>query len=397
MSTRVPTYPFRILHSLRAPVGGLFRHVCDLAKAQSDAGYAVGVLCADEPNDPQILERIAALEKHCELGVTRIGLGRMPGLSDVKALMATTYKLRELKPDVLHGHGAKGGLLARCAPGSEPLARIYTPHGGSIHYAPNSPVGLVFGLAERFMLKRTDGLILESDFARSVFEQRFGELPTNTQVVHNGLTESEFDTVSTKSDPADFLFLGEMRALKGIYTLLDAIAEIAMQRPVTLDVAGDGPEMAAFTATVESRSLSHSVRILGKVPARDAFALARAVVLPSHNDSFPYVALEAAAAGKPLIATSTGGIPEIFGPLADRLIKPGDAQALRVAMEQFLENEAEFIRDAGDLRTHVRNQFSLSGMASGVAGVYAHAALDRFGEQNGHSNTTSHAKLDAAE
>lgn len=397
MSTRVSTYPFRVLHCLRAPVGGLFRHVCDLAKAQSEAGCAVGVLCADKPNDKQTLERISELAKHCELGVSRISLGRMPGFSDVKALMATTYKLRELKPDVLHGHGAKGGLLARCAPSAEPLARIYTPHGGSVHYAPNSPMGLMFGLAERFMLKRTDGLILESDFARSIFEQRFGDLPTNTQVVHNGLSESEFAPVSTKGDPADFLFLGEIRALKGIYTLLEAIAEIATQQPVTVDVAGDGPEMAAFTAAVETRSLSHSVRILGKVPARDAFARARAVVLPSHNDSFPYVALEAAAAGKPLIATSTGGIPEIFGPLTDRLIKPGDAQALRVAMEQFLENEAEYIRDAGDLRTHVRNQFSLNRMASGVAGVYSDAAMERLGEPNRHSNTTSHAKLDAAE
>lgn len=397
MSTCIPTYPFRILHCLRAPVGGLFRHVCDLAKAQSEAGCAVGVLCADRPNDKQTLERISELAKHCELGVSRISLGRMPGFSDVKALMATTSKLREFKPDVLHGHGAKGGLLARCAPSSEPLARIYTPHGGSIHYAPNSPMGLMFGLAERFMLKRTDGLILESDFARSIFEQRFGELPTNTQVVHNGLAESEFAPVSTKGDPADFLFLGEIRALKGIYTLLEAIAEIATQRSVTVDVAGDGPEMAAFTAAVEVRSLSHSVRILGKVPARDAFARARAVVLPSHNDSFPYVALEAAAAGKPLIATSTGGIPEIFGPLAERLIAPGDAQALRGAMAQFLENEAEYVRDADDLRAHVRDLFSLSGMASGVAGVYAHAAMDRLGEPNGHSNTTSHAKLDAAE
>lgn len=397
MSTRVPTHPFRILHCLRAPVGGLFRHVCDLAKAQSNAGYAVGVLCADRPNDQQTLERISKLANHCALGVTRIGLGRMPGLSDAKALMATTYKLREVQPDVLHGHGAKGGLLARCASSSQPIARIYTPHGGSIHYAPNSPVGFMFGLAERLMLKRTHGLILESDFAKSVFEQRFGDLPANTQVVHNGLAESEFAPVSTKSDPADFLFLGEIRELKGIYTLLDAVAEIATRRPVTVDIAGDGPEMAAFAAAVEAGSLSHAVRILGKVPARDAFARARAVLLPSHNDSFPYVALEAAAAGKPLIATSTGGIPEIFGPLADRLIKPGDAQALQGAMEQFLENEAEYIRDAGDLRTYVRNQFSLHAMAGGVAAVYADSGLNQLGEPNGPSNMTSHAKLDAAE
>ncbi|MAN62210.1 MAG: glycosyl transferase [Parvibaculum sp.] len=397
MSTLVPTESLRILHCLRAPVGGLFRHVCDLAEAQYDAGNAVGVLCADEPNDCQTRERIAELEKHCELGVTRIGLGRMPGLSDIKALVATAHKVRDLAPNILHGHGAKGGLLARCTPSSKALARIYTPHGGSIHYAPNSLVGVVFGLAERLMFKCTDGLIFESDFARSVFAQRFGELPVNTQVVHNGLAEYEFARVSVKDDPADFLFLGEIRELKGIFTLLDAVAEIATRRPVTVDVAGDGPDMVAFTADVEARSLTQSVRILGKVPARDAFARARAVVLPSHHDSFPYVALEAAAAGRPLIATSTGGIPEIFGPLANRLIKPGNAQALQQAMEHFLDHESLQLREAGKLRAHVRDHFSLNGMAAGVAAVYRGALLEISEKINEHSATSSPAKLDAAE
>ncbi len=397
MSPLVQTQPLRVFHCLRSPVGGLFRHVCDLAKAQREAGYFVGVLCADAPNDQQTQDRISELEKHCELGVTRVGLGRMPGFSDVKALMATARKLRELTPDVLHGHGAKGGLLARFTASSAPLARIYTPHGGSIHYAPNSLMGVMFQFAERLMLGRTDGLIFESDFAHKVFAERFGNLPANTKVVHNGLAQSEFNAIATISDPADFLFLGEVRELKGIFTLLEAVAEIAARRQITVDVAGDGPDMAAFSAAVEARSLTESVRILGKVPARDAFARARAVVLPSHHDSFPYVALEAAAAGRPLIATSTGGIPEIFGPLADCLIRPGDVRALQSAMEQFLDHEAQYHRDADNLRTHVKKQFSLSNMASGVASVYAGAAVKQRIEPNGHSNTSSHARLDAAE
>ncbi|WOF73938.1 glycosyltransferase [Parvibaculaceae bacterium PLY_AMNH_Bact1] len=397
MSPLVQAQPLRVIHCLRSPVGGLFRHVCDLAKAQREAGYFVGVLCADAPNDQQTQDRISELEKHCELGVTRVGLGRMPGFSDVKALMATARKLRELTPDVLHGHGAKGGLLARFTASSVPLARIYTPHGGSIHYAPNSLMGAMFQFAERLMLGRTDGLIFESDFARKVFAERFGNLPANTKVVHNGLAQTEFDAIATIKDPADFLFLGEVRELKGIFTLLEAVAEIAARRRITVDVAGDGPDMAAFSAAVEVRSLTESVRILGKVPARDAFARARAVVLPSHHDSFPYVALEAAAAGRPLIATSTGGIPEIFGPLAGCLIRPGDVQALQSAMEQFLDHEAQYHCDAANLRTHVKKQFSLSNMASGVASVYAGAAVKQRIEPNGHSNTSSHARLDAAE
>ena len=241
MSTRVSDTPLRILHCLRAPVGGLFRHVCDLAQAQTDAGHAVGVLCANEPNDARTQARIAELNETCALGVTRIGLGRFPGISDAKALWATSSLVRELVPTVLHGHGAKGGVLSRFTLSDAPIARIYTPHGGSVHYAPTSVLGSLFGFAERMMLSRTDGLIFESDFARSVFADRYGALPANTHVVHNGLAPSEFETLTLKDHPADFLFLGELRALKGVFTLLDAVAGIAADRKISVDVVATGP------------------------------------------------------------------------------------------------------------------------------------------------------------
>ncbi len=398
MSSRVPPQSFRVLHCLRAPVGGLFRHVCDLAAAQSEAGHSVGVLCADKPNDPQTLDRLSALERHCNLGVTRIGLGRMPGVSDLRAVLATSRKIREIKPDVLHGHGAKGGLLARCTPASKPHpVRVYTPHGGSIHYAPNSVSGVLFGAAEKVMLARTDGLIFESEFARSVFSKRFGELPINTQIVHNGLALEEFDPIPLIEDPADFLFLGEIRELKGIFTLLDAISKIASHRAIRVDVAGDGPDMAAFRAAIETRSLTGSVNVLGQVPAREALARARAVVLPSHQDSFPYVALEAAAAGRPLIATSTGGVPEIFGPFVRSLIDPANVQELHNAMEHFLDHEADHMRLAQKLRDHVRHQFSLSGMAAGVASAYANALAGSVRKHDAVADSSPNPKLDAAE
>jgi glycosyltransferase involved in cell wall biosynthesis len=397
MSTGRDEKTFRILHCLRAPVGGLFRHVCDLAKAQSDAGHSVGVLCADEPNDPMTLERISDLEKSCALGVSRIGLGRMPGVSDLKALIATSEKVKELRPSILHGHGAKGGLLARFATSSEPVARVYTPHGGSVHYQPRSVAGAVFGFAERVMMARTDGLIFESDFARSVFAKRFGPLPDNTRVVHNGLSPNEFAAVTNTSDQADFLFLGEIRELKGIYTLLEAVTRIAASRKITLNIAGDGPDMDAFRAAIQSRGLTGSINLMGMTPAREAFAGAQAVLLPSHRDSFPYVALEVAAAGKPLIATSTGGVPEIFGPFADRLLEPGNVDALACEMTRFLNHPFEFSQDAISLREHVKTYFSTAGMADGISQVYAVANKNVLSADVTRNEFNPRTSLDAAE
>ena len=79
-------------------------------------------------------------------------------------------------------------------------------------------------------------------------------------------------------------------------------------------------------------ALGASVRFAGAMPARAAFALGRLMVAPSRAESLPYIILETAAAAVPLITTNVGGIPEVFGPQAGRLVAPGDAAALAAAI-----------------------------------------------------------------
>ena len=126
----------RILHCLRAPVGGLFRHVHDLALGQAQLGAEVGIICdTHTEGDPVALGRLA---DNCVLGVTRISMARQLGFGDRRATGKVARLARKLEADVLHGHGAKGGAYARLAArrlkrkGSRVKA-IYTPHGGSLH------------------------------------------------------------------------------------------------------------------------------------------------------------------------------------------------------------------------------------------------------------------------
>jgi len=379
-SKAVPSKGTKVLHCLRAPVGGLFRHVCDLTRAQRDSGYDVGVMCSDEPNDASTLDKLSHLNTFCSLGVERISLGRLPGVSDLRALRICSRLVHQLQPDIVHGHGAKGGLLARLVRAENPIARVYTPHGGSVHFSPSSLSGIVFGAAERLMMKRTDGLIFESSFARNVFAARFGALPATVSVVHNGLAPEEFEDVPPVPSPADFVFLGELRTLKGVFTLIEAIALLRAKGPVSLALVGDGPDRAALVAKIASMNLTSQIRLLGAMPARAAFAQGQIVVMPSHHDSFPYVALEAAAAGKPLVATRTGGIPEIFGPFANSLVTPGDAKALASAMYAQLNDPSGAHNAAAKLRTRVRSHFSINEMAQGVTNVYDLATSLKFGQ-----------------
>ena len=72
------------------------------------------------------------------------------------------------------------------------------------------------------------------------------------------------------------------------------------------------------------------------MPARTAFPLGRSLVVPSRAESMPYIVLEAAAAGMPLIATNVGGIPEIVNGTDTPLMPPGDVEVLERAMQGFL-------------------------------------------------------------
>ena len=89
------------------------------------------------------------------------------------------------------------------------------------------------------------------------------------------------------------------------------------------------------------------------MPAREAFALGRALVVPSRAESFPYIVLEAAAAGLPLLATNVGGIPEIVSGTDTALLPPEDADALAQAM---LRHARPILRPRGPRRCGCRRR-----------------------------------------
>ena len=160
----MPGKPLKILHVLRAPVGGLFRHVLDVAQGQAARGHQVGIVAASG-GGANADERLNALAPDLGLGVHRLQMKRQPGVSDVMATRDVARIIASLRPDIAHGHGAKGGAFARLA-ASRPTIRVYTPHGGSLHYGRNTPAGLIYGTAERFLMRRTELFLFESEFAR---------------------------------------------------------------------------------------------------------------------------------------------------------------------------------------------------------------------------------------
>jgi len=369
--------PLKIVHVTRAPVGGIFRHILDVAAGQAERGHAVGIVCDSTTGGERAQAALAALEPRLKLGAARFAIQRELSPTDFFGFLKVRQHLARLDPDVMHGHGAKGGAFVRLMRAPRAI-RVYTPHGGSLHYARSSLRGLVYGGLEAILMRRTELFLFESSFARDAYQSMVGPPPGIVRVVPNGITAAEMAPVEPRPDAADLLSVGEFRHIKGTDVLIEAVAELHRRgRRVSIAVAGDGEEGPALHEQVAQLGLSDSVRFLGHTPARQAFAFGRQLVVPSRADSLPYVVIEAGGAGIPIIASNVGGIPEILGPDGN-LIPPQDPERLADAIAAALDDPAKARAGAERLRERIRTMFSQDAMVEGVLAGYAQAIASKF-------------------
>ncbi|MFL6799343.1 MAG: glycosyltransferase family 4 protein [Xanthobacteraceae bacterium] len=364
---------FNILHVMRAPVGGLFRHVVDLAVAQVARGHRVGLIADAVSGNAQADAKLADLAPMLALGLSRVPMSRHLGLSDISARAHVNGRIAMTRADIVHGHGAKGGAYARLASPNGGI-RVYTPHGGSLHYDWLSPSGFAYLAIERALMPRTDLFLFESAYGRACFQAKVGDPGQRGRVIHNGVAESEFLPVKMDPQATDLLFVGELRLLKGVNLLIEALARLAGRgRKVSATIVGEGPDRAIFEHKTNALGLAGAIRFMGAMPCRAAFPLGQILVVPSRAESLPYVVLEAAAAGVPVIATRVGGIPEIMGPNQTALVPAGDSAALAHAIDAALNDVTGRQEGARSVQKRVRSSFSVDVMTEAVLVAYTHA------------------------
>ncbi len=278
----------------------------------------------------------------------------------------------------MHGHGAKAGAYVRLRQRSKTKIRVYTPHGGSLHYPLNTLKGNFYSRLERALMNSTDLFLFESAFARDTYQRTVGTPDGLARCVFNGVTAQEFDPIVKADDATDLVYVGEFRHIKGADLLIDAVARLrADGKPVTLTLGGDGEEFETLKDQVKRLSLGDAVRFIGHVKARYGFSKGSLLVVPSRGDSMPYVVIEAAAAGIPMIAANVGGIPEIFGALTDALFAPSNADAMAGAIKAALDNPAATLARARQLRERISAHFSQNAMVEGVLAGYRDAFAKR--------------------
>jgi len=368
--------PLRIIHCFRSPIGGIFRHVRDLAEFHAKAGHDVGIVCDSLTGGSFEDSLFDEIRPYLSLGLVRVPISRAVSPRDIGAFWKSYREIKSLQPDVLHGHGAKGGAIARLIGSALRVnrycvARLYSPHGGSLHYDRKTTTGFSILAAERMLERLGDALVFVCDFERDAYLTRVGKPRIRAERIYNGIHDRDFETVYSREDAVDFLYIGMLRDLKGPDVFVDAFArtERLVGRPLSALMIGDGPDKEKYQKMMLRWGLGRRIGLLPAMKAHDAFALTRNVVVPSRAEAMPYIVLEALAARKPVIASRVGGIPEVLGQNSIALAEPGDADALARVMVNAVSDPGWFAKVMPE-STAFKQTFSASVMSTSLLRLY---------------------------
>eukprot|EP00913_Durusdinium_trenchii_P021313 g20026.t1 len=348
----------------------------DVTRKHRAAGHDVGILCDSSTGGAYEDRLFESIAPKLSLGLTRLPMQRAVSGSDLVALLRSYRHIKSLRPDILHGHGAKGGAVARMI-GSVlranryRVARVYSPHGGSLHFSDSSLAGRMVFRLERWQERFTDALVFVCDYERRTYAAKVGQPLTRYQVIYNGINSDEFVPVAADPAAADFLYIGMLRDLKGPDVFIRAFekTEQRIGRQLSALIVGDGPDRERYLSMIRELRLGDRIKMSAAMPAREAFALANTVVVPSRAEAMPYIVLEALAARKPVIASRVGGIPEVLGQESRALAAPGDADDLARIMYAAV-TEADWQEKVMPAAVSFQSVFAAPTMARDMLALY---------------------------
>ena len=378
----------KIVHVIaRLNVGGAALSVLELAAGQQRRGHEVVVVAGRIPAGESSLEHLAA-----ELEVPYLHLDALrrevSPPADARAVRAVRRLLRSRRPDVLHTHTAKAGTTGRVAAllagKARPRAVVHTFHGHVLRGYFDPRRERAFTAVERLLARVTDVLVAVSPEVRDDLVS-LGVAPAGKfAVVRYGF---DLDARADRSAEARARKRAEVGATAGDFVIGwagrlteikqpgDLVRAAARVPGSLLVLAGDGELRPSVERLATEFGVRERVRLLGYVgDMGDWYAAFDAFLLTSLNEGTPVVAIEALAAGVPVVATDAGGTRAVVDDgETGFVVSIGDVEALAERLTR--------LRDDAGLRTRfgeaggraMRERFSIERMVDDIDRVYARA------------------------
>lgn len=371
----------RVLHVMECTIGGTRRHLVDVARGQRERGLDVTVVASTlrDPDFPAELDLLEAEGVH----VIRLNMLREVRPSVDRQHLATLKAiLGKVRPDIVHTHSSKAGVLGRQASMATKIGRrVHSPHTFAFLF--KALFGwhkrLVYQAIEGHFAYRSQAIIAVSESEAKSFAKSWAVPSKRIRVVPNGIDPVRFqgaapvDVAELGLDPErpTALMVGLVYAAKGQDLALEALAQQGLEE-LQLVCAGPG-DLSAVEAQAKSLGVSDRVRFLG--PRRDVPNLLAGcdfLALPSRWEGMPYVVLEAMAAGKPVMATPVNGaVDAIQDPTTGVLCAGIEVHSVAAGLRRMLEVGAEGRVAMGRQgAAWLEGRYTIPAMLDGLQAVY---------------------------
>lgn len=312
--------------------------------------------------------------------------------NDIIALRELNRLLCKWRPDIVHTHQSKAGIIGRLAARQADVSGII--HG--VHILPFVHVGaaqrLLYLGAERLTAPFTRAFIDVSQSVRDICVAHGIGSPDRHHIVHSGFDLKRFSHAGWpdeahrllgiapgESKPPVVLMLAALETRKRHVEFIEAFAQVADRIPdVRLLLAGEGPARTAVEAAIARSSVSKSIRLIGyhSEPER-LISLADVCVLTSMREGLPRVVMQYLAGGRPCVVSRLPGLEEVVRHGVNGIVTPADdVGAAAAAIANLLENRAYHARLAEGARRTDLSSWGLEVMCERVEAVYR-SVLDR--------------------
>jgi glycosyltransferase involved in cell wall biosynthesis len=373
----------------RMNVGGPALHATLLADGLDPDRYETCLLSgATDATEGDYLELIGRRPPNL---VQIPSLGRAIAVRrDLTAYRDIARVIREFRPDIVHTHTAKAGLLGRLAAylNHVPII-VHTFHGHVLRGYFSRPKEAVFVQAERALARATTRLIAVSEHVRDELLAMGVGRRERFEVIRLGFDLSSFLRDDRRTgeirralglSPATRTvgIVARLVPIKAHEVFLDMAADVAASHPdVAFLIVGDGECREAIEADARRRGLGAKVHFLGwRADVDRVYADLDVVVLTSRNEGSPVALIEAMAAARPVVATRVGGVGELVGD-GGLLADVDDARGLARGVRRLLDDPALAARLGQRGRGRVVPAFSRERLVADIDALYQRLLADR--------------------
>jgi glycosyltransferase involved in cell wall biosynthesis len=377
----------------RMNIGGPAYHVSLLSgRLDPDAYETLLVAGRVGPGEASFEELAGHYGAHLQI-IDTLGPELRP-LRDLRAFLTLRRAIRRFRPDIVHTHTAKAGLLGRVAAltafAKRPIM-VHTFHGHVLEGYFGRLPSAVYRLLERWLARVSDRLVAVSNATvddlvrlRVAPREKFEVIPVGLDLEHllelsDDDGEAFREEVGAGQDDVVLVYAGRLVPIKRIDRAIRAVAHAREEGvKARLAIVGDGPLREELTALRDSLKLGDAVRFLGYRERLDgAIAGADIAILTSDNEGTPVFLIEAAAGGTPAVATSVGGIPDVVTPETGLLVPREEELAKAVGC---LGGDRELrIAFGKRAREHVRERFASTRLLNDIDRLYRRLLDERTG------------------